>query len=117
MQPSKGGNRPNNFVLAVLGLASRSGRRTRFGMTQWVWSWGSPSRLVRCTKVAAASPEVGTRTRTPCRCWRATAQRDSAKSSAVATASTWAIDTAEETSGVAKAHSSDTDFGAEKVTS
>jgi hypothetical protein len=84
--------------------------------TEWVWSWGSPSRDVRWTNVAAATP-VAIRCRTPSTTWRVAPARRSRKSSARATASTWAIDATDATSGEANAHSSDTDFGAENVTS
>ena len=60
---------------------------------------------------------VEIRCRSPSTCWRVAPARRSRKSSATATASTWAIDATDATSGEANAHNSDTDFGAENVTS
>ena len=97
--------------LASNATCSPSARRTTLGIRQWVCSCGSPARLVRCANVAIANPSVATRRRTPPCCWRATAARSSKNSSAVSVASTTAIDTTADVSGVPNAHSSDTDFG------
>ncbi|HTC80967.1 MAG TPA: hypothetical protein VK848_05500 [Acidimicrobiia bacterium] len=66
--------------------------------------------------MAAAIP-VGIRWRSPSTCSRVAPARRSRKSRATVTASTWTIDAIDASSGEANAHSSDTDFGAENVTS
>ena len=104
-------------AVASMATQTPSSRQTRLGITAWVCNWGSPSRLVRCTKVAAAHPDVPARWRTPPTCRRVTAARPSTKLKAAWTASTWAIDTAVAASGGPNAHSSDTLLGAEKVAS
>ena len=78
------------------GVASRatwwwsSTRSTTLGTRQWVCSWGSPSREVRCTNAATVHPAVRTRRRTWSIWRRASAARSSRNPSATATASSWA---------------------------
>ncbi len=113
---------PDAFNHSCTGLASTatkvpSARCTRLGTRLWTCSCGSPSRLVRCVNIATATPCVSTRRRTPWCCWRATAAWRSMKSTAVVAASTTAIDTSEATRSPPKAHSNDTDFGADSVRS
>ena len=95
-------------AVASLATQTPSSRRTTLGITAWVCNWGSPSRLARCTKVAAAHPDVVARWRCPPICRRVTAARPSTNPNAAWTASTWQIDTAVATSGGPNAHSSDT---------
>jgi hypothetical protein len=104
------------------GLASNatctpSSRQTTLGTRQCVCSCGSPARDVRWANVATANPPVGTCRRIPPSCTRATAARSSKNPIATWVASTTAIDTAAEVSGVPNAHNNDTDFGIDSVTS
>ena len=51
-----GGHLPGEEVAAVGSGPPAVGAWTRLGTTTWVWSWGSPARLVRCRKAAPMKP-------------------------------------------------------------
>ena len=93
-----------------------SGERTRLATTRWVWSCGSTARLVCCRNAAATIPSASTTATSPPirnRVWAWA----SIQPATAATAASWASSTWARTCSSPRAHRTDTDFGAEQVTS